>query len=112
MGLVRMVVGMEDPRNPPATLFENNFYYAWNRVKDSSRFEMNLEIPVGQEVELWSLGQLAKDLYDNPPSTLDDTRCKQFDRAIDRLLDWLVKCFEVDYPYICLLNPENILVLR
>ena len=49
MGLVRMVVGMEDPRNPPATLFENNFYYAWNRVKDSSRFEMNLEIPVGHQ---------------------------------------------------------------
>jgi len=112
MGLVRMVVGMEDPRNPPATLFENNFYYAWNRVKDSSRFEMNLEIPVGQEVELWSLGQLAKDLYDNPPSTLDDTRCKVFDRAIDRFLEWLVKCSELDYPYIGLLNPENILILR
>lgn len=112
MGLVRMVVGMEDPRNPPATLFENNFYYAWNRVKDSSRFEMNLEIPVGEQVEIKSLGELAKDLNENPPSTLDDTRCKQFDRAIDRLLDWLVKCFEVDYPYICLLNPENILVLR
>ena len=112
MGLVRMVVGMEDPRNPPATLFENNFYYAWNRVKDSSRFEMNLEIPVGEQVEIKSLGELAKDLNENPPSTLDDTRCKQFDRAIDRFLDWLVKCFEVDYPYIGLLNPENILVLR
>ena len=112
VGLKRLAVGMEDVQNPPAGLFEGDFYYAWQRIEDSDRFEMNLEIPVGDEVKHESLWDLAEKLRANPPTDRNDERCQVFDCAVDRLLRWFVALIQVDYQHIGLINPENILILR
>ena len=112
VGLLRTAVGWEAVQNPPAGLFEGDFSYAWQRVGDSHRFEMNLGITAGSQVEKQSLLELSQDLRDYPPTQRDDPRCQIFDCAVDRLLRWFVALIEVDYRHIGLINPENIFIIR
>ena len=112
VGLRRFAGGMDEVENPPAGLFHGGFVYSWQRVGDSDYFEMNLEIPVGDQYSFKSLEEFARDLRDNPPSSPGDIRCKQFDFAIVFLLDWIKKLHECNYRHLGLITPQNVLLVQ
>ena len=112
VGLRRFAIGIDEVENPPAGLFHGDFVYSWQREGVTDYFEMNLEIPVGDQCSFKSLEEFARDLRDKPPTSPKDIRCKQFDFAIVFLLDWIKKLHECNYRHLGLITPQNVLLVQ